>query len=242
LVVANYATGSVVTIGIEEDGRLIGVQNLIELPGQPGPHRQQQKGSHPHQLAVHPVGGWIAVPDKGCDAIHAVALDEASGRLSHLAKTSVAPASGPRHLVFSKDGRYAWIVLELTSQVLATRVTVDGEFHAFQRLSTVPASETSETTGSGILLDPTGRALFISNRGHGSVVRFALDPSTGELSSPIWHDAGGRVPRFITFSPDGDVLVANEDADTIVRLSPRTGIPPVILTYTGSPVCIVFQE
>ncbi|OZI34634.1 hypothetical protein CAL29_14170 [Bordetella genomosp. 10] len=242
LVVANYATGSVVTIGVEEDGRLSGVRDLIELPGEPGPHRRQQQGSHPHQLVIHPSGRWIAVPDKGCDVIHAIALDEASGLLRHLAMTAVAPGSGPRHLAFSKDGRYAWIVLELTSQVLAARVTDDGEFHAFQRLTTVPASETGENTGSGILMDPTGHALFVSNRGHGSVVRFAIDPATGELSSPVWRDAGGRVPRFITFSPDGDVLVANEDTDTIVRLSPCVDIPPIIVARTGSPVCIVFQE
>ncbi|MDM0072480.1 lactonase family protein [Variovorax sp. J31P207] len=242
LLVVNYASGSVVSLPVQADGSLGAASDRLELPNRPGPHRSQQRGPHPHQLVVDPSGRWLLVPDKGGDAVHTVAVNEETGTLRLASSFAVAPSSGPRHMVFGADGSRAWVVLELSSQVLAVHFDpATGSIRAMQRTSSVPDSFTGENTAAGIALSVDGRGLFVSNRGHGSVVRYAIDGDTGALTSPVWTDTQGKVPRFIATAPGGDLVVANEDADTIVRVAPNDS-KITQLTTTGSPVCIAFTH
>jgi len=238
LLISNFASGNLASLPILADGSLGEVACSLPLPGEPGPHRTQQLCSHPHQLVYHPVADWIAVPDKGVDAIHIVRLNEETGALEWCRSTGVAAGGGPRHLVFSRDGLFAWIVLELSSQVLAAQVcAASGTFAPFARMSTLPSDYTGDNTASGIVLTPEEDRLYVSNRGHGSVVQFAVQ--SRHLDQAVWHRTAGKVPRFVSLSPDRQALwVANEDADVIERLS-ATGEATAI-AHTGSPVCIVF--
>lgn len=242
MLVSNYASGSVVTLPVQEDGSLGAVAHLLELPPKAGPHKTQQRGAHPHQIVLDPSGAWFLVPDKGADAIHTLAIDEATGVLALISTLDVAPGSGPRHLVFRPDGKMAWVVLELSSQVLTARFdTATGRITPCSRTTTVPDSFTGENTGAAIALSHDKRQLFISNRGHGSLVRYDVHPVDGTLSSPSWTGVQGKVPRFITPLPFSNAMcVANEDADSIVCDAGRSVIEP--LTTTGSPVCVVFTH
>ena len=241
LVIANYASGSVVALKIAADGTLGEVHDRLMLPNRPGPHRTQQQGAHPHQVIFDPSGKWLLVPDKGGDAVHTVTLDEYSGKLQLVASMAVAPMSGPRHLVFSADGSVAFVVLELTSQVLSALFDAsNGTLSAVRRVPTIPEEFTGENTGAGIALAPDGFSLYVSNRGHGSVVRLQVDASSAALSSPGWTQVRSKVPRFIAFSPQSSTLViANEDADNIVAMSAAHATVS-LLAATGSPVCVAF--
>jgi 6-phosphogluconolactonase (cycloisomerase 2 family) len=243
LLVANYATGDVVSIPIGFDGALGAVAHQLRLPNRAGPHPTQQKGAHPHQLVFDPSGHWLMVPDKGGDAIHTVQFNELTGSMELVDSLATAPMTGPRHMVFSADGQRAWIVLELSSQVLCS--TFDprrGRLAALDCLSTVPEDFEGENTGAGIALLARGDLLFISNRGHGSVVRFAVDQEQCVLGTPNWVPAQGRVPRFIVLDPsDQTLLIANEDDDSIMRL--KTGVHDLTeVVRSGSPVCIAFAR
>jgi 6-phosphogluconolactonase (cycloisomerase 2 family) len=240
VLVANYATGSVVSLPVQENGSLGPMAHLLELPAKVGPHKTQQQGAHPHQIVLDPSGRWFLVPDKGADAIHTLALDEATGALVLVATLEVAPGSGPRHLVFRSDGSTAWVVLELSSQVLTTRFdALTGTLKPLQRTTTVPDSFVGENTGAGIVLSGSERHLFVSNRGHGSVVRYDIDPADGILRAPTWTRGQGTVPRFIASLPGTDsICVASEDADSIVRIVGPSQVEQ--LASTGSPVCVAF--
>jgi len=242
VLVANYATGSVASLPVEENGSIGPMTHLLELPAKAGPHKTQQQGAHPHQIVLHPFGHWLLVPDKGADAVHTLALDEDTGALRLIATLEVAPGSGPRHLVFRSDGAVAWVVLELSSQVLTARFdAATGRLEPVRRTTTVPDSLVGENTGAGIVLSRDECQLFVSNRGHGSVVCYEVDAADGALSSPTWTRALGAVPRFITSLPGTNALcVANEDADSIVRVSGPSQVEP--LTSTGSPVCVAFTH
>lgn len=242
VLVANYATGSVVSLPVQENGCLGPRAHLLELPAKAGPHKTQQRGAHPHQIVLHPSGRWFLVPDKGADAVHTLALDEVTGALQLISTLELAPGSGPRHLTFRSDGAVAWVVLELSSQVLTTRFdATTGKLEPARRTTTVPDSFVGENTGAGIVLSRDEWHLFVSNRGHGSVVRYEVDVVDGALGSPVWTGVLGAVPRFIASLPGTDVLcVANEDADSIVRVSSLTQVEQ--LTSTGSPVCMAFTH
>ncbi|MDM0109170.1 lactonase family protein [Variovorax sp. J22R24] len=243
LLVANYASGNLVSLPVNDDGSLGNAAHVLALPNRPGPHRTQQRGAHPHQVLLDPSGHWLLVPDKGGDAVHTVAIDEHCGELRLVSTFSTAPMSGPRHMAFSADGSRAWLVLELSSQVLAVRFdATSGSLRAVQRTSSVPDWFTGENTGAGIALSPDESFLYVTNRGHGSAVRFDIDRERGTLSSPAWTNVQGEVPRFITILPECDsVVVANEDADSIVHVD-AGNLKATQLATTGSPVCIAFTS
>ena len=80
--VANYGTGSVAVLPVRADGTLGDQQQLVELPGKPGPHKTEQTVSHPHDVVFDPSGKFFVVPDKGLDRVFVFALDPATGRIA----------------------------------------------------------------------------------------------------------------------------------------------------------------
>ncbi|WP_354320226.1 lactonase family protein [Pseudacidovorax sp. 1753] len=245
VIVANYASGSLTVHPVGESGALERASQVLELPGDPGPHRLQQKGSHPHQVVFDPSGRWLLVPDKGADRVHTLRLDAQAGRLQWVAATRLPEGSGPRHLVFGGTvaGAGGWMVLELSSQVVSFGFELrTGNLTARQRMSSVPDSFVGDNTAAGIAYLPEAGRVAVSNRGHGSIAWFRALPD-GSLAPPQWTSTGGRVPRFITPNGHGELLVANEDADRIERLKPGAGAPQCLhLADTGSPVCIALLQ
>lgn len=245
LLVSNYATGTVVSLPIQPDGSLGDVVHSLALPDRPGPHKTQQRGAHPHQVVFDPSGQWLLVPDKGGDAIHTVSFDESTGALRLADSLQTAPGSGPRHLVFDAKGCSAWIVCELTSQIVSAAFDAErGSLMPIQRVSSIPETFVGENTGAGIVMDASNAAIWVSNRGHGSVVRLSVDAAGRTLHAPEWIDAQGLVPRFISAMPPGtEILIANEDADTIVGIESNGPAHRCrTLARTGSPVCITFIQ
>ena len=117
LLVANYASGSIAVLPIEADGTIGPLKNLTDLPGEPGPHRVEQKSSHPHEVAFHPSGRFVVVPDKGLDRIFTFSLDAAKGSLRPEANLKAREGAGPRHIVFAPGRPFAYVVDELDSTV-----------------------------------------------------------------------------------------------------------------------------
>lgn len=241
LLIANYASGNITTISLLPDGALGTIACTLSLPGTSGPHRHQQRGSHPHQIVFHPSGNWLAVPDKGCDAVHMLTLDEHTGMLTWRSGCDFPSGSGPRHMVFNQQGTLAWVVLELSSQVLAAKVRADDAgLELIQIISTLPDDFCSDNTASGIVLAEETCTLHVSNRGHGSVASYSLNPDIGKLIPVAWTPTGGKMPRFISSIPGTrSLMVANEDTHTLVQLESSVGHQ--ILAQTGSPTCAIFQ-
>ncbi|MES2186482.1 MAG: lactonase family protein [Pseudomonadota bacterium] len=246
LVIANYATGNVTSLPVDAEGMLGAVASSLAFPGNPGPLREHQTGSHPHQAVFDPSGRWLLVPDKGLDRVFTLVLDEKTGQLSLAAQALFPPGSGPRHLVFHPDRLRLFVAGELDCSVHACRFDPrTGVLLTEQSLPTVPPDASAGSSAAGIVLSQDGRRLYVSNRGHGSVAHFACATGVG-LHPEGWSSSGGRTPRFITLAPGGATVVAlNEDTDSIVALGSaqvRAPQAPYILAFTGSPVCAVFTE
>ena len=247
LVMANYASGSVAVLPIAPDGSLKDQHQLVQLPGEPGPHKVEQTSSHPHDIVFDPSGRFVLVPDKGLDRVFVFRFDGATGRLTPTAQGSVKsrPGAGSRHLAFHPRLPIVWVLNELDSTVATYRFdTEQGALTALQVMSTLPSDFTGYSTTAEIAVSPDGRFVYGSNRGHDSVTIFAANPD-GLLSVVGWQPSQGRDPRFIGLDPGGRFLyAANEQADTVVtfRVEGSSGK----LTPTGqaiknaSPVTIVF--
>lgn len=247
LFIANYATGSVATLSIGADGRLVEPARLLSLHGETGPHKVEQKGSQPHQVVVSPGGGFLIVPDKGTDCVHILKITK-DGLEPH-GQMVCREASGPRHMVFDAASGLAYVANELNSTITTCRWHEDtGLLDPIEISSTLPADFTGNSRSSAIVFDGAGQRLLVSNRGHESVCIYSICPQTGALVAPEWIDARGRNPRFFTLDPSGQRLViANEHSDTIVQIaledagteSPTGSDLPTIAS--GSPVCILFR-
>lgn len=249
LAVANYATGSLVVLPINHDGTLAAYSALATLTGEPGPHRTEQTSSHPHHCPFDRTGRYIVVPDKGFDRVFVYRLDAQRGALVESTPPSVASRSGaaPRHADFHPSRPWLYVINELDSTMTTYQFEPDkGVLKPIQVIATLPPSHTGNNTTAEVWVAPSGRFVYGSNRGHDSIVIFAIDQNTGALAPVDWESTQGRTPRFFGLDPSGSHLyAANQNSDTVVifrvnqltgRLSATNEIVKVV-----SPSTIVFR-
>jgi 6-phosphogluconolactonase len=258
LVVANFAVpGDLCSVSIEADGTLGAVASRLALPGTTGRTRRLQEGPNPHHVPWDPTGRWILVPDRGQDAIHRVQLDALSGQLLLHGATRTRPANGPRHLAFHPDGTHVYVINEISCSV--TTYAWDGStgtLTALHDLRTVPPTDLRDMTGAGIVIHPSGRHLYVSNRsgsgdastagpGEDSVTVLSLDRKDYLPKIVGIYSTGGVRPRFIGTDVGSEHLHAgNELSDTISRFtlfsSGRVTREDGLVARPASPTCILF--
>jgi len=233
--VANYGTGNLLSYGIRPDG---GLTDSLD--------QEQHIGAHPwaHQALTSPDNHLLWAVDKGVDRVFAYDLDT-NGRLALSATLSLPKDAGPRHLDFCPaDPSLMAVINEVNSSVLTFRFDSQSrQFTRLDSLSTLPTGFASNNSCADLHFHPNGRFLYGSNRGHDSIVIYAVDPATGRLTLVGHQLAGGAVPRNFMLTPDGKwLLVAHQNSGTVSafrvdeasgRLTP-TGAPSRVAT----PVCL----
>jgi len=245
LVVANYASGSVAVLPIAPDGSLKDQHQVVQLPGEPGPHKVEQVSSHPHDIVFDPSGRFVLVPDKGLDRVFVFRFDGATGRLDPTDQGSVKtrPGAGPRHLAFNPTSPIVWVLNELDSTIATYSFdTQNGALKPLQVMSTLPDEFTGYSTAAEIAVK--SGTVYASNRGDDSVAWFKVFPN-GTLKIFGWQHTLGKTPRFIGLDPAMRTLyAANEQSDTVVTLAidqlTAKPVPNGKIIHNASPVTIVF--
>jgi len=249
VVVANYASGTVAVLPIEASGALGRRTDLVTLTGTPGPHPTEQTVSHPHDVRFDRAGRLVLVPDKGFDKTFVFRLDTATGKLvpADPPAATAQPGAAPRHVDVHPTGPWVYVINELDSTITTYRLDpARGSLEPLQVMPTLPPSYTGRNTTSEIAVAPSGRFVYVSNRGHDSVAIFAVEPGSGTLGPVGWEPTRGKTPRFIGLDPAGAMLyAANQDSDTIVafRVDRQSGTltPTGQVVAVGSPSTIVFR-
>jgi 6-phosphogluconolactonase (cycloisomerase 2 family) len=247
-VVAGYNAGKVSSLPVNPDGSLGEMSDLVVLPGEPGPHPTEQDHSRPHHIPFDPAGQFFIVPDKGFDRTHVFRLDPSNGKIIPSAQGSIVAAAGaaPRHLAFHPSARYAYQCNEINSTVTTFGYDpATGRLGEIEVQTTLPAGFSERNSTAEIQVAPSGRFVYVSNRGHNSIAIFAVDQGTGKLTSVGWESSQGRQPRYFALDPSGSLLyAANQATHTIVtfRVDQENGTltPTGQVIETGSPVSIVF--
>jgi 6-phosphogluconolactonase len=214
-----------------------------------GPIADRQERAHAHCLVEGPDGRLVAA-DLGSDQVFFYDFDRSAGRLSGLPSDRVAmpPGSGPRHVAFSSDGEFLYVVNELASTVVTlSRSGAGRRFEVVQVISTLPPGTKLISYAAGIAISPNGRFLFASNRGHDSIMAYGIHRTTGQLEQIGAHPAGGRTPRSFALDPSGSCLVvANQDSHnlTVLRVDRQTGAlaETGVTVSTGSPTCVQIRQ
>jgi len=217
VLVANYASGSWGVLPVGSDGRLQPLSDLRQAAGS-GPDPKRQEGPHAHFVAQLPRSHLVLGCDLGCDRLRLWRLAEPAGQLDPAPPDTWAakPGAGPRHACFHPALPVLYVVNELDSTVDV--ITHEpGRLGGRQSVSCLPAGFAGESTAAEIGLHPSGRYLYVSNRGHDSIAGFQIDPEAGGLTPLGWWPSGGRTPRSFALAEGGRFLyAANQDSDTIV--------------------------
>jgi 6-phosphogluconolactonase len=191
-----------------------------------GPVRPYQDCPHAHCAVTSVDNRFLLVTDLGTDRITSYGFEEETGSLTSASRIcEMPPGSGPRHLIFSPDGRTAFVSNELNSTVSAVAYDPEtGRLTIRQILTSLPDGAIGANYPADIHLGSDGRFLYVSNRGHDSIAVFKLDH---DFLSPAGHfSTGGKWPRSFAISPDGRyLLVANQHSDQIMtfKIEPDSG-------------------
>lgn len=247
LLVANYDGGSVAVFPVLGDGRLGEASAFVQHTGH-GTNPERQEAPHAHSIDVSPDDRLAIVDDLGLDQTLVYPFDSSKGTLAadsaKIAKA--APGSGPRHFALSPNGKFGYVIDEMASTVAAFSYdAARGSLQPLQTISALPKDFTGHSEAAEILIHPSGKFLYASNRGHDSIAVFAIDQKNGTLTPIEYVPTKGASPRNFEVAPGGKLLLlGNEKSDNIVtfQINPQTGR----LTPTGKalsiaqPVCIRF--
>ncbi|GIX00491.1 MAG: 3-carboxymuconate cyclase [Pirellulaceae bacterium] len=250
LITAQYSGGTVATFALEEDGSIAQRTGLIPHEGGSGVVANRQESPHPHWAGFSPDGRYAFVPDLGLDqvVIYRVELDKAT--VAPHGKADVPPGSGPRHMKFHPNGRWAYVLNELTLTVsLFDYNAEEGTMTMRETVPTVPPEELAKekfVSASEIRIHPNGKFVYTANRGHDTISVFAIQ-SDGRLERLQIEPVRGATPRNFNLSPDGHwLVVGGQDSHTLTAFAVDEATGRI--TYNGSvistpsPICVLFHQ
>ncbi|AWB44221.1 3-carboxymuconate cyclase [Paenibacillus sp. CAA11] len=243
LIVSSYHGGKVGLVQLEKDGRVGKLLDEKQHEGR-GAHPERQDRPHVHSAFFSPDERFLFVNDLGLDIVRAYTVDLEQGKLHFHADIKTEPGAGPRHLAFHPSGNYVYVMNEVNSTIASFRYeAATGHMEAVQVVSTLPDDFEGENTTAEIAVSQDGRFVYGSNRGHDSLVVYAVDDKTGELTLVERISSEGAHPRHFALSPNGNHLIAaNRDTNNLVtfKVDKESGR----LKFTGvseevsKPVCV----
>ena len=248
LMVANYNGGNFAVFPIKNNGQLGECTTFFQNKGSSA-DTDRQTDPHVHSIQATKNNKFVLAADLGTDQLLVFGHDANLGVLTKIDSDIVemAPGSGPRHVAFSADGRFTYVISELKSTISVFSLDSDsGDMQIVQTLSTLPKDFDGINTAAEILIDDQGRFLYISNRGDESIGVFSIDPEKGSLTSVQWISSGGSGPRHFEIDPTGNWLfVANQYTDNIVvfHVDQQTGhlSRSTQVIDVSAPVCVRFM-
>jgi 6-phosphogluconolactonase len=250
LLTAQYGGGSVALFPLAADGsvppraRLIGHQGGSRVVG------TRQDSPHPHWTGYSPDGRFAFVPDLGLDQIVIYRVDEEEPSIEFHGVAQSVPGGGPRHMRFSTDGRFIFLLNELTLSV--TTFAYDAANGTTRRLTTTPAlseqvkAREAFNSASEILVHPNGKFVYSANRGNDSVTVYRVD-SAGGLEVLEVEPIRGAWPRNINMDPTGKWLLAagaHSNTVSVFAIDPENGeltYQPWNVISVPNPICILFR-
>jgi 6-phosphogluconolactonase len=243
--IANYGGGSIASYGIGADGRLTEAVSFIQHTGSSVSPRQREP--HAHSINVDAKRKRAAVADLGLDRLLFYSLDPGKHVLSNTPSVAVSlpPGSGPRHYAMHPNRKFGYVINEMLLTVAAVDLRANPPA-IFQSISTLPGKIEQGYSTAEVVVHPSGKFLYGSNRGHNTIAAFSIDSKTGRLTAIGHTSTEGKTPRNFAIDPSGKfLLAANQDSGNVVVF--RIGSDGK-LTSTGHsveagiPVCVRFLK
>ncbi|AXC12093.1 6-phosphogluconolactonase [Acidisarcina polymorpha] len=239
LMVANYLGGSAAVFALRHDGSIGRRTAFVQHVGA-SLDPNDPRHAHAHSIRFDPSHRFVLLADLGLDKIFVYRLNPKTGALTPNDPpfATVAPGSGPRHIAFDPRDRYVYAINQTANSIVGFGWDSNrGILTRFETVSTLPKGFKGENTGSEILMHPSGKFLYATNRGNNSVAVFSVQADTGRLTPVQYISTQGKTPRNADFDPTGKwLLVTNKDSNNAVvfRIDQSTGQ----LTQNGDPISV----
>jgi len=243
LLIANYSGGGFAVIPVDDAGKL----------SEPSCSIQDDK-SNPklpprgHCIQPDPSGKFVLGDDLGLDRIFVFRFDAVKGLLTanDPPAAETPHGTGPRHIAFHPNGKWAYNIDETKSTMIAYAWDAEkGVLTELQTLSTLPADFHRTSTAAEVVVHPSGKFVYGSNRGHDSIAIFKIDNETGKLTPSGDVPTGGKTPRSFAVDPSGNwLVVGNQDSGQVAAFNVNADTGD--LTPSGQPikvpvpVCVMF--
>ncbi|WP_308012191.1 lactonase family protein [Actinacidiphila acidipaludis] len=247
LLTANYGSGSVAVHRLAADGSLGRRTDLVRHTGS-GPDPDRQSGPHTHMVLNDRTGGFVLAVDLGTDTVYTYRLATGTGKLTGVSTAQVTAGSGPRHAAFHPSGRHLYVANELGNSLTVCGYDPDsGRVTHGTSLPTVPGGGGSAPNyPAEVVVSADGAFVYVSNRGHDSVARYAVGAGGGRLRLLDAVASGGAYPRHIALDPSGAWLfAANQNSGTVAvfaRDEATGALTPAGTPFAvTAPVCVLPQ-
>lgn len=241
LIVTSYHGGLVDLISLNRESV---ADRLLDEQSHGGYKTAPDQQPRAHSAFFSPDGQYIFVQDLGLDKIISYRINKAVQKLEFHGETVIESGSGPRHLAFHPNGKYAYVINELKSTITVFRYhSEEGRLETIQTVSTLPGDFEGESYCAEIAVSKDGRTVYGSNRGHDSIAVFSVDQNSGKLDPIQYISTEGGHPRHFSLMPgERFMVVANRDGNNLVlyQVDPEDGT----LRFTGQtvqqskPVCV----
>lgn len=243
LFIANYSSGSLCVINLDEKGNLVDTAQLICFSGS-GPNAARQTESHIHCAHFSPDQSFLFVTDLGSDEVHSFKYEAHKTQpLTKVNTIKTLSGAGPRHIIFNKEGNIAYLILELNASVSAYRHS-EGILSHLQTIAMESVDFKGEVCAADIHLSNDEKYLYTSNRGDSNkIIVFEVLPDN-QLTKIQEIASEGNGPRNFMISPDDSlILVAHQYSNTIQIFERDKETGTLLWTNRNveisSPVCTV---
>ena len=246
VIVANYSGGNIAVFGKNTDGSLAEAKQIVQHKGK-GIHPRQES-AHVHMVYFSPDKKYVLSNDLGTDTIYLYEYhpDAVAEVLQLKSAISVTAGSGPRHLTFSKDGKFVYVLQELNGAISVFDFDY-GKLTKIQETTILAKDFKGNFTGADIHISPDGKFLYASNRGDANTISIFKILKNGQLLAHSVVSSLGKGPRNFVIDPTGAfLLVAHQYSNDVVVF--KRDVVSGAITDTGkrlelcSPVCLVFGE
>ena len=199
---------------------------------------------------VSPNDDFLYAADLGIDKVKTYRIDYKNKSMEPVPDSDgiADPGSGPRHIIISANQEFLYLLEEMGHQVAVFRINKEnGALHPVQTISTLPENYKETNFCADIHIDPSGKYLYASNRGHNSLAIYGINKKTGKLSLIDIESVQGDWPRNFLIDPRGEYLfVANRRSNNVIVFKRDNSSGKLtsagIEVQVPEPVCIKILE
>lgn len=239
LFVSGYHDGKVTVMELLENG---GVGRVLDGIFHKGLGSIAERNFRPHIscATLTPDEKYLCVVDLGVDHVNLYRLNKMTGKLTLVDILRCELESAPRHILFSQDGRYAYLLCELKNYVTVYKYDGTGNVPSFEKIQTISTIDIEDSYGcaaAAMRFSADKEHLLCSNAGDDSICSFKIDRDTGKLTREFVLPVGGEYPKDIEIFPDDRHIISlNHESNTITLFS--VDYKKNTLIMNGAPISI----
>ncbi len=210
LVVSGYHDGKITVMSLKKDGRVGDITDEVFHKGM-GSIAERNFRPHISWSAFTPDEELLCVCDPGIDQIKLYEFNHNSGRIKLYDIIRSQLESAPRQILFSQDGKFAYVLCELKNFINVysyDKEAESGRFELIQNIFTVRKDHKSNSSAANIIMANNGNNLICSNAGDNTVTIYSVDKASGMLRSISSLPVSGDYPKYIAMFPDDKHLLS----------------------------------